>query len=318
MIEVIPVDRKSPALTPSSLACLSRLPTLNLTAGCAHGCLYCYTRGYSSYPGEGKIKLYQNTLAQLQRELPRKRRRPQAVYFSPSSDPFQPVAQVLDLTFSIFEYLFQNGIGVAFLTKGRIPRSHWELLQSQAHLVRGQIGLITLDSRLTQIFEPRAAPPELRLEQARRLVQAGIETQVRLDPILPGLTDDPDTLHRLCAGLEEAGVKKIAVSVLFLRPAIVGSLKRNLQNRAVLEPLLGQMASSSRLSIHAENSSVLALSASERRQVYARVEEIARRHGIVTKICSCKNPDLATGSCSIAGNWANSSPPPSHPATLTP
>lgn len=47
MVTVLPAVRKTRVLTPSSLACLAHMPTVNLTAGCAHGCLYCYTRGYS-------------------------------------------------------------------------------------------------------------------------------------------------------------------------------------------------------------------------------------------------------------------------------
>ena len=35
MIQVIASERKSAVLTPSSLACLAHVPTINLTAGCA-------------------------------------------------------------------------------------------------------------------------------------------------------------------------------------------------------------------------------------------------------------------------------------------
>jgi hypothetical protein len=37
------------------------------------------------------LSFYTNTLAKLREELRRKRKRPGTVYFSPSSDPFQPV-----------------------------------------------------------------------------------------------------------------------------------------------------------------------------------------------------------------------------------
>jgi DNA repair photolyase len=47
MVQVTLVDRKSKALTPSRLRCLAHLPTINVTAGCVHGCAYCYIRGYS-------------------------------------------------------------------------------------------------------------------------------------------------------------------------------------------------------------------------------------------------------------------------------
>ena len=128
MVTVISANRRSAVLTPSSLACLSDIPTINLTSGCAHGCLYCYTRGYSGYPGEGRIVVYSNTLAKLREELSRKRKKPPAVYFSPSSDLFQPVPEVLELGYEILEFLFSQQIGVAFLIKGQIPEQHLSLI----------------------------------------------------------------------------------------------------------------------------------------------------------------------------------------------
>ncbi len=304
MVKVIPIERKSAVLTPSSLACLSHIPTVNFTSGCAHGCLYCYSRGYSTYPGEGKVKFYTNTLTKLRDELARKRRLPKAVYFSPSSDLFQPVPEVLEMAYEVLRFLLEMGIGVAFLTKGRIPERHMKLLEENVPRVRAQIGLTTLDTELLNAFEPRAAPPKLRLAEAKRLVEAGIKTQVRLDPILPGLTDNRNALQELCGSLAEIGVKQIAASTLFLRSAIVSSLRRHLRGNPMLEPLLRNFRSSERLSIHAERSRVIALPAEMRRDIYACVAEAAKPHGIVVRLCACKNPDLATGSCSIAGDWA--------------
>jgi len=97
MVTVIRANRRSAVLTPSSIACLSHMPTINLTSGCAHGCLYCYTRGYTTHPGENKVVLYENTLEKLKDELARKRTKPRAVYFSPSCDLFQPLPEVLSL-----------------------------------------------------------------------------------------------------------------------------------------------------------------------------------------------------------------------------
>ena len=171
MTEVICTERKSAVLTPSSLACLAHVPTVNLTAGCAHECRYCYARGYLTYPGEGKVTFYTNTLAKLQEELRRKRKKPSTVYFSPSSDPFQPVPEVLDMTYDVFEFLLESEIGVAFVTKGRIPERHRTLLAAHAPLVQGRIGVITLDTAVAAAFEPFAAPPEVRLSQAGELIR---------------------------------------------------------------------------------------------------------------------------------------------------
>ena len=108
MAQVIPGERKSAVLTPSSLACLAHVPTVNLTAGCAHECRYCYARGYLTHPGEGKVTFYTNTLAKLREELRRKRKKPATVYFSPSSDPFQPVPEVLNMAYDVFRFLLES------------------------------------------------------------------------------------------------------------------------------------------------------------------------------------------------------------------
>ncbi len=180
MIEVQMVDRKSPVLAPSSLACLRHLATINLMAGCAHDCVYCYIRGYRNYPGEARVTLYANTLERLRTELQRKRTAIPAVYFSPSSDLFQPVPQVLDMAYQVLKLLFEFRVHVTFLTKGVIPRKHMELLTEHAPLVWAEIGLIGLDDSVLRLFEPTAARASRRLKQIGELVRRSISTEVRL------------------------------------------------------------------------------------------------------------------------------------------
>jgi len=303
MVEVIRTNRKSAVLTPSGLNCLSRMPTVNLTSGCAHGCLYCYARGYTTYPGEGRITLYANTLERLRAELPRKRKKPRAVYFSPSSDLFQPIPDVLDMAYDIIEYLFQQEIGVAFLTKGRIPERHMRLLKSNPTEVRAGTGLISLDNRILRTFEPNAASAETRLSQMKEIVDAGIVNQVRLDPVLPGLTDDADTIESICAAVAKIGVKRMAVSVLFLRAAVAQSLNQHIPDRTMRDALFNRFNIAERIGIHAGRSNVTALPGITRRRIHDRVREIAGRHEITLRTCSCKNPDVSDQCCSIAGNW---------------
>jgi DNA repair photolyase len=303
MVKVIQTDRRSAVLTPSSLACLSHMPTINLTSGCAHGCIYCYTRGYSTYPGENTVVLYQNTLDKLKAELARKKQRPYAVYFSPSSDLFQPVPEVLELGYHILEFLFSQGMGVAFLSKGQIPEKTMELLLTNADKVRAQIGITTLDENIQRMFEPNAAIPRVRIEQINRLIAGGIATEARLDPILPGLTDNEDALRQLFTDLAGPNVKRVAISALFLRSSVLESLKRNIKDAELLQRLLASYRDAKRMAIHAERSSVKALPGTVRKEIYARVSCIAQVHDIKVSICGCKNPDITYGTCNIGGSW---------------
>jgi DNA repair photolyase len=197
---------------------------------------------------------------------------------------------------------------VAFVTKGRIPERHRNLLAAHAPLVQGRIGLITLDPGIAAAFEPHAAMPEVRLAQAAELIGAGIPVEARLDPILPGVTDGADCLEPLCAALAGIGVRRIAASVLFLRPAVTGSLRRGVEDKRMLNRMLDRFAGCKPLAIHAGNSRVLAMSASARLEIMERLKSIAHRYGQEVLVCACKNPDISSGSCHISGRWLPMAP----------
>ncbi len=119
-------------------------------------------------------------------------------------------------------------------------------------------------------FEPHAASPEVRLAQAAELIGAGVSVDARLDPILPGMTDGEDCLEPLCEAFAATGVRTIAASVLFLRPAVMGSLRRHISDKAMLHKLLDCFANAKPLAIHAENSRVRALPTESRLEIMER------------------------------------------------
>ena len=274
-----------------------------MTSGCAHDCLYCYARGYSVHPGENKVVIYKNTLDKLKNELAHKRTKPQAVYFSPSSDIFQPIPEVLELSYSILELLFSKSIGVAFLTKGQIPDKTLSLLLRHADKVRAQIGIITVDENIRHIFEPNSANIDVRLAQMVRMVAGGIATEARVIPILPGITDTSDNIDQLFSAIAGTGVKRAAISTLFLRPAIAKYIIQHVMDKNVLSVLFGFYKESGRLAVHAEHSSIIPLPRTKREEVYNRIRQIANKHDIDLSICGCMNPDIDCGTCNITGKW---------------
>jgi len=302
-VEIILKNRKSAVLTPSQLPCLSSVPTVNLTSGCAHGCLYCYSRSYSQYPGEGKVILYGNTLQKLQMELHRKRVKPAFVYFSPSTDVFQPLSAVLKLAYDIFTFLLAQGVGVAFVSKGVIPAEHMALFAAYPQKVRAQIGLITLNPEIIQTFEPGCAPVDARLRQIARLIQLGIETEVRFDPILPGLTDDTETLDNLFRTLSQLGVRRVALNVLYLRPVLMQFLRERIADRHVRDRLLQKYTPGLKIRVCDDRFSQTALPRAERGEIFARASAIAKVRGIACRCCGCMNPDISDEACNLSGTW---------------
>jgi DNA repair photolyase len=302
-MEILLAKRKSRVLVPSKLPCMAGMPTINLTAGCGHRCLYCYARGYRCYPGPGRVVVYADVLEKLRGELDRRRRQPLAISFSPSSDLFQPVPEVLDLAYDVLKLVLGRGIGVVVLTKGRIPKRHRELLAAHAPLVRLEIGLITTEPRLARLVEPGAASPKIRLRQMREFLAQGVATRARVDPILPGVTDDPDALHALCAALAGAGVRELSASTLLLRPAILAGLRSGLGGSRRLRRLLAAFRQAKRMMLPAGQAQALALPAARRRRIFDWLTAIAAQYSIAVHVCGCKNPDLAAGSCNFAAHW---------------
>ena len=299
MAGLITKNRISNVLTPSQLRCLSKIPTINITAGCFHNCIYCYTKGYSQYPGDGKVTLFDNIADKLKQELSRKIKKPQAVYFCPSCDPFQPVFEILDQTYKTMAILLEAGIGVQFLTKAIVPANFVKLFAEHNNLVSGQIGLTTVDDNIRKIFEPKTASVSERQATMKNLVEIGVTTGARADPLIYGIMDSDKALSDLFSAIAGTGVRDVAVNYLFLRPAIKESIKKNVTNKELLSKLLNPYQNGVKLPIGLKNSFGTALPGEIRKKQFVRVKNIASNFGVSIHICGCKNSDITPESCNI-------------------
>ncbi len=284
--------RKSSVLSSSSLKCFNDIFTLNPTAGCVHLCSYCYARGYSNYPGDGTVVLYTNIAKKLENELNHKRKLPGFVYFSPSCDAFQPVKQIMDTTFSLMSILLERGIGISFLTKGHIPDKFIALFKAHNNLVQAHLGVTTLNSRIQRLIEPHATTPKIRLKNISSLINIGILPEIKLDPLLPGLTDSINNLEPLFKVLNRVGIKSAGINYLFLRPVIYKNIRNTLAHTKALDRISGAFYNSVNLSLLAGTSRVKALNLHFRVKQYKRISLLAEKYGIRTHLCGCKNPDV--------------------------
>jgi hypothetical protein len=67
--------------------------------------------------------------------------------------------------------------------------------------------------------------------------------------------------------------------------------------------LLQRYRSAQPMKMAGDDFAIAALPLESRSRIFQRLETIARQFGITVKICACKNPELASASCSIAGEW---------------
>lgn len=298
MVKVIRRDRQPPILTPSAIPCLHRLPTLNVTEGCCLGCTYCYIQGYTHYPGKDTIVLFANTAEILREELSRKRKRTRRVYFSPSSDAFQYIPEVQEVSFQAMSVLLEHGVEVSFLTKGFVTDRFLALFSAHREAVFAQIGISTLDKSVWRCFEPRTAPPTQRLQTIRRLREIGIATTARLDPLIPDLTDTEARLSQVLDGLRDVGITSAAASFLFTRPAFAKSLSDQIS--AWRLPTANSVEWEYQ-EFRGGNGGGRMIGPAERRRRFERLAALAKRFRIAIRPCRCKNPEFGAGDCHIAG-----------------
>lgn len=232
-------------------------------------------------------------------EIKRKRRKPAAVYFCPSCDPFQPMPEIQQITFDVMKILLENDIGVQFVTKGSMSEKFFELFKRHSSKIAGQIGLITVDEKIINMIEPNAADVRQRLEQLERLIEIGIKMALRCDPMIYGLTDADEQLQSLFSAAVETGCREAAVSFLFLRPAITASLKKNVADENILNKILKPFSENVRLPIGIKNSTGAVLPAGIRKSAFERIRKAADGFGIRIHICGCKNCDITEENCYI-------------------
>jgi DNA repair photolyase len=236
--------------------------------------------------------LYTNIVKKLENELNHKRKLPGFVYFSPSCDAFQPVKQIMDTTFSLMSILLERGIGISFLTKGNIPDKFITLFKAHNNLVQAHLGITTLNSHIQRLIEPHAATPKIRLKNISSLVNIGILPEIKLDPLLPGLTDSTDNLKPLFKILNRVGIKSAGINYLFLRPVIYKNIRKALAHTKTLNRISMAFYNSVDLSLLAGKSRVKALNPHFRIKQYKRISLLAEKYGIRTHLCGCKNPDV--------------------------
>jgi len=293
---VIPKLRKGRVLTPAHFGCLDGIPTLNITNGCLFQCTYCYARGYSQAPRKGEVYLYVNLPNLLEEELSRKKVVTQWVILNTSSDCFQSHPDILRVTLEVVRILLDHGIGISFLTKGVIPQQCLELFGGAPEKILGQIGLVSLSNRYWKEYEPNTPSPEKRMENIQRLKEIGITPEIRIDPIIPFITDTEAEVKTLFRRLQKMGVRRVTLSYLHLRPAIQKQLMKELSplHRSLMESCFRTqewktVGSSTKTKL---------LPKTIREKGYERIRKIAKDSGIAAFVCQCKNPDLKGDLCS--------------------
>jgi DNA repair photolyase len=201
--------------------------SLNPYTGCVHRCTFCFVRAFEARadrPWDDRygtsIRVKSNIAEVLRRELGRKSWRRELVAIGTATDPYQPAEGRFRLTRACLEALADAHNPVHLITRGPLIVRDVDVLAEAARRAKVSItvSVPTVDHELWRRTEPGTAPPAKRLRALSRLVDAGLDVGVGMAPILPGLSDSPESLAAVVRAARDAGATGVWANLLYLRP----------------------------------------------------------------------------------------------------
>jgi DNA repair photolyase len=191
-----------------------------------------------------KVFVKVNAPEVLRRELARRSWKREEVALGTATDPYQAIEGKYRLTRRILEALCEYRTPVSIVTRSPMIIRDIDILTKLAKRagVTVCVSIATTDPNIAREIEPTVAVPAQRLRAVEVLSSRGIRAGVLLAPILPGITDHPQSLEAVVEAARDHKAHFVWHNVLHLGDVTRESFMRYLgENRPDLLPLYGQM-----------------------------------------------------------------------------
>jgi len=259
--------------------------TFNPYTGCDHDCVYCYASSYiprffETRPKKDLAQKLAKEVAKLKGEL---------VSIANSSDPYPRREAENGLTRQCLEILTRHDCKIQIITKSNQVLRDIDLLRRVPSTVA--VTITTDDDELARRVEPHAPSPSARLAAVKTLIQNGILTSVRIDPIIPHVNDNPENLLETLASI---GIRHITSSTYKVKP----------DNWQRLTTALPETAEKLRTLYYDQGERIggyICLAKSLRIRLMERVGTLAARLGMRFGACREGFTHLNTAACD--GSW---------------
>ncbi|MEW2385345.1 intein-containing Rv2578c family radical SAM protein [Micromonospora sp. NPDC047707] len=209
------------------------LPLFDITTGTgdfiangvvSHNCFARNTHTYLDLDAgadfDRKVIVKVNAGELVRRELAAPRWRGAHVAMGTNVDCYQRAEGRYQLMPQIIGALRDFANPFSILTKGTLILRDLSLLRQAAEVTRVGISYSVgfVDERLWRAVEPGTPSPRRRLDAVRRLTDAGFAVGVLMAPILPGLSDDDESIDATVSAIAAAGAASVTPLALHLRP----------------------------------------------------------------------------------------------------
>ena len=156
---------------------------LDFYSGCPFNCSYCIAQSRHEL---NSTAVY--SIADLDREINRSDQADIPFYLSPWTDPYQDLEKKSKLTRYTLSKLFQLNRKFFVVTKSCLVSRDIEFFQQNPRSFVA-VSLNSLDQSILNRIEFKLPTAEQRQTLVADLIKAKVKTVVKIDPIIPGITD---------------------------------------------------------------------------------------------------------------------------------
>jgi len=200
--------------------------TINAFRGCAHACIFCFSRPTHTYLGfdagrdfEREIVVKVNAPEVLRLELARPSWKRELVAIGTNTDPYQWVEGRYRFMPEILAALEESGTPVSVLTKSPLALRDIDIYERMSKKVDVSVNFSvpTLDEKVWRQTEPHTPSPRARLDAVAELKRRGVRSGVLVAPLMPGINDAPEQVQPIEKLAREAGADFATGFALHLR-----------------------------------------------------------------------------------------------------
>jgi DNA repair photolyase len=197
--------------------CTGERMLINPYNGCSVGCMFCYARALPSpyfrlWTEQGIVTVARDFDRVVADQLD-SISVASCGYLSPVSDPFQEVDSKYRLSEKIIEEFVRRNIPVQFTTKCEPPDTAVGLMKTQRHSFC-QFSFVTGREEVRVRLMTGGATVDGLLGAMERAALAGLPVVMRIDPVIPYLTDSKRDLASLLDRGIDSGAGHIVTSVM--------------------------------------------------------------------------------------------------------
>lgn len=205
--------------------------------GCAHNCAYCIAI-HTPETSSGAVAVKEDFVTTLRAKLTELRDsgKKAPVYLSPWTDAYQPVEEKLRMTRQVLEMLVEMGFPFFIITKSDLVTRDLDVMTREGVQCNVCMSVISPHDELRQMLEPGTATISRRFAALKAISDRQIRTILKIDPMIPGLTDAFDDVSEIIASAADANVRHITAEILRLTPHLWEHMKRSLP-AAVVEKI---------------------------------------------------------------------------------